>query len=251
MTGIVAFVGKNGSGKSLAAVELVILPALARGRAVLSNTPVFASVDDRHRPHRGCDRACLADAQGSRKLHSAYRPLESWTQLSDRLEDTTVFLDEMSSMFESRESSKMPTQLVTRFQQLRRSNSQIVWTAPNWGRADKVVRQVTNAVWLCKGSFPKRVTREDEWGQNRVFSWSMFDAAEFDEFNTGSALRQEKGTVRPVRRRWYVRSRHEAQHRYATGHYVDLLDHVDQFGTCMNCGGRRNRPTCKCPKDAL
>lgn len=257
-----AFVGANGGGKTLAMVESMVLGSWERGRPVCANLALF--------PERLGYSAEL------------FVPLESWTQIPD-LRGVTLCLDEISSVLPSRQAMSVPPQLVRILNQLRKGDVELGWTAPNWSRCDVLLREVTQAVTVCRGSFPDRWQRVDSgparlnraklvgaawehcegcdgvehdgcrmaperplradagWGPNRYFVWSTYDAMEFDEF-TYSAVKD----VRPRRRRHYWRPRHSADLAYNTLDAVDLLDHLDDVGLCVVCGGTRSRPRCSC-----
>lgn len=246
---ITAFVGPNGSGKTLAMVEYGVLPRLSRRRIILGNITIFASPDDAHLPAE------------ERRTHPQWRPLKSWRQIDGTMTGVVLLLDEISSMFDSRESGKMPTQITTRLQQLRKKDNCIFWTAPDWDRCDKVLRHVTNNVVLCSGLLPKKVMQEwqdpddptapvereaAEWGSARIMRYKRYNRASFDEFRVADANSDKKGSLRSIDRSWYRRERHQAQHMYDTYEQVDLLDHLDQYGTCIDCGGSRRRPACSC-----
>lgn len=238
-----AFVGKNGGGKTLAMVEGMVLRSWAAGRPVCANLALF--------PER------LGYSQ------DLYLPLESWKQIPD-LKGTTLCLDEISSVLPSRQAMSVPPQLVRILNQLRKGDVQLGWTAPNWSRCDVLLREVTQAVTVCRGSLPDRWQRidsgparfnrakltdsagkalraDDGWGPNRLFFWSTYDAMEFDEF-TYSAVKD----VRPRARRRFWRPRHSADLAYNTLDAVDLLDHLDDVGLCVGCGGTRSRAKCSC-----
>lgn len=239
-----AFVGPNGGGKTLAMMESLVLPSWKSGRAVVANMAL--------RPERlGFDSAL-------------YVPLESWRQIPD-LAGVTLCLDEISSVLPSRQAMSVPPQLIRVLNQLRKGDVQLGWTAPNWARCDVLLREVTQAVTVCRGSWPDRWEREatteggrlgrprkvDDggqprradagWGPNRYFVWRTYDAMEFDEF-TYSAVKD----VRPRRVLHYWRPRHEADLAYDTLEAVNLLDHLDDVGLCVGCGGTRSRPRCSC-----
>jgi hypothetical protein len=233
-----AFVGPNGSGKTLAGVELVVKPALLRGRRVVSTCPIF---------------------------HPLASTLDSWRDIPD-LEHCVLFLDEISSSFPSRGAMQLPSMLVTVMQQLRKRDVDVVWTAPNWARADVVLREVTQDVTVCKGQMGdkfKRVrgippiwrpwsdkarepdgsaeTWPADWPANSLFRWVTYDAQAFDEFTLHAVT-----NLRPIRRYWYWRPWHDAQYLYDTAEHVVLLDNVDDVGVCLVCGGNRRRPVCSC-----
>lgn len=233
MEPIAAFVGMNGSGKTLALVHQAVLPAIQKGMGVLSNMPIFASADDVHLP------------TDERKLHPAFTPLESWRQIDGNLRGHIVVLDEVSSMFDSRDSGKVPTQLVTRLQQLRKGDNAVVWSAPDWDRADKVLRRVTLGVTMCRGFLPVQVEGRI-WRSNRLFRWRHYNGLKFEEFSAASAQSDKKNSLRCDRSAWHWRAKHASQALYDTYADVGLLDHLDQYGSCIDCGGTRRRPACSC-----
>jgi hypothetical protein len=239
MTGapIRAFVGPNGGGKTLAAVTLVVEPALRAGRRVVATCPI------KH------PRASL---------------LESWRDLPD-LHDCVLLLDEVTSQLPSRQSMSAPSQLVRMVNQLRKVDVDLAWTAPNWSRADVALREVTQSVTVCRGQLPDRWLRVPErppwwrlsgerlregdkplrgsarWPSNRLFRWLTYNAVGFDEF-TYRAVKD----VKPLAREWYWRPWHVDQYLYETLAAVELLDHLDDVGVCLACGGSRSRPKCRC-----
>lgn len=244
--GIRAFVGPNGSGKTLAAVALACEPAWREGVPVVSNLTLS--------PDRlGFDA-------------SLFVPLRSWRQIS-ALRDCVLLLDEVQATFPSRESQRMPAELGRVLNQLRKPNVQLVWTGPAWARADLLIRECTQYVTLCRGYLPDVWVREpaprfsrrvltDErgrrervrttgWLPNRLFRWTTFDAFQFEEF---TARRAEK--MRSVSNRWYWRSSHLHDQAYATGENVALLDHLDVSGICAVCDGQRSRHRCTCEAPA-
>jgi hypothetical protein len=240
--GIRAFVGPNGSGKTLGAVVLNALPAWRRGIPVVSNMTLDPAAI-------GLDPALFI-------------PLTTWRQIPE-LRDCVLIVDEIQATFPSRESARMPAELARMLNQLRKPNVQLVWTGPAWARADLIIRECTQYVTLCRGMLPDRMVRQPGvvarfppalkvdgraqrvettgWLPNRLFRYVTFDATAFEEFTLGKA---EK--LRPMSRRFYWRTAHPEQACYVTGEQVSLLDHIDEFGTCMQCGGNRRRPACSC-----
>ena len=234
-----AFVGPNGGGKTLAAIVLAVEPALASGRPVVATCSIE---------------------------HPNARRLESWRQIPD-LRDCVLFLDEISSALPSRGSMAAPAQLVRTINQLRKVDVQLVWTAPNWARADVMLREVTQEVTACRGFIgdpyerepgvppwwrplgrklvddetDRPVRRSPRWPSNCLFRWVTYDAAAFDEFSLHAVKK-----LRPTERMWYWRPWHEAHNLYNTLEGVSLLDHVDETGVCVACGGMRRRPPCSC-----
>lgn len=174
-----AYIGPNGSGKSFAAVYDSML-SLDHGRPVLStcrlldfrdpgSCPGGAFCDDPpgHRLQRF--RWELAEqADGSppvltgvledtgrvhEKAHPFYVPWRTYTQLLG-WRDGDVFADEITGFASSREIKNMPPQVANYLVQLRRRNVVLRWTTPSWGRADVIIREVSQAVTLCVGHVP-------------------------------------------------------------------------------------------------
>jgi len=237
-----AFVGANGGGKTLAAMAMVVAPALRDGRKVVST--------------------CEID-------HPNASVLTSWRELT-RLENCVLLLDEISSSLPSRSFSSVPPQLIRMLNQLRKVDVECVWTAPNWARADTVLREVTQRVTLCKGFVPDRyvrdfgvppwykpyapraigidgrpVKRSPRWPSNSLFRYRTYDAQAFEEFSVNVTK-----TLRPLESHWYWRPWHDDQYLYSTLDSVSLLDHVDDIGVCMGCGGSRKRHICSCDRQA-
>lgn len=242
MFSIRAFVGPNGGGKTLASVQMSAIPAWEEGRPVVANFELMPEV--------------LGFSP------DLYQPLQSWREIPD-LYGCTLILDEITSVLPSRQSMSLPPQLARVLNQLRKADVQLAWTAPDWRRADTILREVTQAVTVCRGLIPDRYERQPDrrmfpraqrdddgrrvewsagWKPNRLFVWSTWDAMEFEEFSSTEANRH-----RPVKVRRYWRSRHGAHLAYDTRQSVELLDHLDDVGTCVVCGGHRSRAKCKCP----
>lgn len=259
---IVGYVGANGAGKTLAMVEDLVVPAMARRVPVLSNL------------HLDYERAV---------------PLRSWRQLAEpasacecaaaRLGRAcghlavfngpgVVLLDEISSVLPSRQAMTLPPQLLRILNQLRKAEVQLGWSAPAWARADLALREVTQAVCVSRGYLADRYLRKPErrrfpftppllrgedgrpqkvpgWASNRLFSVTYYDAVEMDEFSYGRVE-----DVKPRMHRYYWRPAHRAHLLYNTLEGVDLLDHVDDSGACLTCGGSRKRRVCACELDS-
>jgi hypothetical protein len=245
---IQAFVGLNNSGKTLGAMALAVLPVLEAGGDALTT--------------------CHID-------HPRARPFTQWRELvwmekerqarrnaGEELASLVVFLDEITSALPARQAMSLPPQLARLFNQLRKVNVQLVWTAPNWARADKLLREVTGTVTVCRGMFPDRYKRgpdgkaklRDEaghavrapraWAPNRVFRFRTYSAEDYEEFTLARAAK-----LRPVSKTFYVRKAHAAHLLYDTFEAVELLDHVDDAGLCVACGLPRPRGKCVCSPD--
>jgi hypothetical protein len=276
-----AFVGANGGGKTLAMVEGMVLPAWADGVRVVGNMrlyPAVAGFDKalameiyswrdivrvgvrndrdgralRERPSGGPVDEDQAVAEG---LAPSELPLWSITDN----ESCVLVVDEISAMLPSRQSMSLPAQLGRELNQLRKSDVEVGWTAPNWSRCDSFLREVTQEVTVCKGSWPDKWLRDEQnkivrdihgekvrypkrgWEPNRLFRFATFDARDFDEFSYSTVK-----DVVPKRRARYWRPKHVAQYCYDTLQPVGMLDHLDDVGQCVVCGGSRSRPKCSC-----
>jgi hypothetical protein len=257
---IQAFVGANGTSKSYAAMHQMVIPGWRQGQVCWSNLQLYPE-------------ALGFPAQ-------LYRRLVSWRQLAT-IVNANLFLDDISSVLPSRESRSVPPDLVRRLNQLRKADSAVAWTAPAWGRCDLVLREVTRAVTVCHSFFPDGWTRQsgtvswrhpsgvvlvDEagrkvrsssgWEPRRLFQWTTYDADEFSgEF---TAAVQKKVKARSSKLHWrpaawtFGQGRSEmVQDAYGTMEEVGLLDHLDDVGVCVACGGQRSRARCSCAREIV
>ncbi len=233
---ISAYIGYNGGGKSLGAMVFEAAPALRRGVPVVSTVAI---------------------------AHPLYRPLTSWRQIWE-LHDCVLLLDDISAQFPARGAMTVPPQLVVKMNTLRHDNVQVVWTGPSWTRADVVLREVTQEVTECRGYLPDKWVRQSVvvdhgwtaprlkvgrravpanpmWRPHRLFKFVTHDATRFTEYTEAKVK-----DLKPKRERWYYRPFHGEQFLYDTVAPVNLLDHVDEGGWCLACGGKRRTRTCSC-----
>lgn len=198
-----------------------LIPSLNRGRQVLSTCPLF-------------------DVDGSPA--PSYTALTDWRQLV-KAEQCDVFIDEVTGFAGSRESSAMPPQIAHLLNQLRKRDCTVSWTTPNYARADVILREVTQLVTVCNGYLPK-YDQETRWAKNRMFRWVSYDAKAYDDFSMNMA---EK--LKPVASQMFLRTRKRNLHvqaRYDTLGFCSLMNHIDDAGRCMECGGKRSAPRCDC-----
>lgn len=262
-----AYVGPNGHGKTLAMVYDT-LPTLEIGRPVLSTVRLLDYRNPRDCPGGdACDdlanheitrrRPVLVEETGALEfisyktgqIHAASHPFYvRFTDYSQLLNwsDGDVLMDEVTGVASSREVASMPVQVANYLVQLRRRNVSLRWTAPAWGRADKIIREVSQAVTLCLGSFSKRRPSEPGspprlWADRRLFNLRTFDAALMDEFEA----RRADGVV-PEINQWWWRPGCLAPDAYDTLDPVTALGWANDAGLCMVCGGKRMHPKCGC-----
>jgi len=241
-------------------VEREALPALASGREVWSNFRIGS-------PHDPTDW-----------LPGAYS-LTHPEQLLE-LRSCTVLLDEITSVFPARQAMSLPPDVQRVLNQFRKRDITIGWSAPNWLRADKMLREVTQSVTTCRafgreffardrrghvmrydkdglaevpgygpvtGTAGKRVRWPNEWPPRVAFRFSTYAAVDFEEFSINAAQK-----IKATKREWYLRRRHQAYRSYSTLEELTLFGHLDESGICVHCGGTRKRKSCSCtPLDAF
>lgn len=243
-----AYVGANGGGKTLAMVHDT-LETLRAGRPVLSTVQLTDWRAVRACPGgRACDDEVSHDGPlgPHRAAHPLYVPFRDYRQLL-AFEGGDVLMDEVTGVASARESAGLPVQVVNFLVQLRRRDVLLRWTAPSWLRADKVIREVTQAVTDCAGYAAVTARRDDGtarlWRDRRLCRWETFDAFEFDEFST-----HRRQTTRPLVRQWLWRPGSMAERAYDTLDPVLALGTATEAGMCMVCGGKRALPRCDCER---
>lgn len=235
---ISAYVGPNGGGKS-AAMVFDTIPSLLSGRKVLSTVRLL----DFENPRLCDDDSCTsADHLTHYAAHPNYVPLTDWHQLLEA-EFCDILMDEVTGVASSRESSGMPSAVANLLVQLRRRDVVLRWTAPSWTRADKIIRECTQAVTLCQGYLAVADKNQDRmWRRRRLFKWKTYDAAAFEEFSLGKA---EKLDVWVSQMYWAPTQ--TVFDAYDTDDAVMSIGHVLDSGRCATCGGKRQMVSCSCP----
>jgi hypothetical protein len=151
---ITAFVGVNGSGKTLTAIAFAISDQKRTGRPLVTNVGGL-SVD--------------------------HVPIEGVEELPDLMADLgtcNVVLDEAGAMFASRDTGRNKA-FEKSVQQLRKFDARLLWTAPAFARADKILREVTFDVILCQPIIKFRVPGK-AWPSTRLIFQKRFDVARLD-----------------------------------------------------------------------
>jgi hypothetical protein len=204
------------------------LPSLRAGRLVLSTV------------------ALLDQATGL--PHPAYVPLTSFDQLL-LAKNCDVLMDEVTGIANSRDSSKLPPAVQNLLVQLRRRDVVLRWTAPNWSRADKIIREVTQGVVECRGYFPGAPLPSEGssgvrlWAPNRLFSFSLYDTIDFDDWTTG-----KRDKLPPLSRQWFKGIGSDAFASYDTLDSVALVTHSDAENQCTGCGHKKRVEYCACDR---
>jgi hypothetical protein len=240
---IMGYVGANGGGKT-AAMVWDTLPTLDAGRPVLSTVRLL----DYDNP-RGCEGCPVCEygaldlGESHRAAHPLWIPLTDWQQLLEA-EHCDVLMDEVTGVASSRESYAMPAPVANKLVQLRRADVVVRWSAPNWARADKIIRECSQAVTFATGHLPVAAvdeTGERQWRNRRLFRWRTYDASEFEDFTVG---KREQLAALQTDLHWGPKSLVFAA--YDTFDAVLSIGTVTDGGRCYRCGGRRTVPQCRC-----
>lgn len=240
---IMGYVGPNGTGKSAIMVYDTI-PSLEYGRPVLSTVRLL----DYNNPRSCDDPLCSYPSHPDHQAaHPLYVPFTDFGQLLD-WRDGDVLMDEVTGVASSRDSMSggMPSPIANMLVQLRRRNVSLRWSAPSWGRADKIIREVTQAATLTTAYLPvPKPVKEGEppslWGMRRLIVARTYDALLMDEFD---AHRADSAPHMIWGAYWGPGS---AMFRaYDTLDAVTNLGYANDYGTCLNCGGARPKRKCDC-----
>lgn len=236
------YVGRNGGGKTASAVG-ALLPSLAAGRPVLSNVRILDYENPRPCDSRSCWCRSMPDDRKHGAKHPLYTPLTKWRQVVEA-EHCDILCDEVSTMLSSRDVGGLPSEVEAVLQQCRKPDVTFTATAPAYGRADKVLRDVMQLVVFCKPSryFRTRAADADRiWYQNRLFRQSGYDAAELEAFENG---KRDKVPILWQGFWWGPGSpRFEA---YDTYEAVPLMGARANRGPCIECGLKRSGTIATC-----
>jgi hypothetical protein len=244
------YVGRNGSGKSLAAVYDT-LPDLDAGLPVLSTVRLL----DFRNP-RPCDDDNCRDlwhgAEGHMAAHPLYVPFTDWPQLlkwppGGKDGSGTVIMDEITGVADSNENASLPAAAATHLAQLRRADCAVRITGLNFVRASKRIREAVSAVTRCQSSLPVTVYHADGsaklWRARRLAKWVTYDAQSLpmDDITDAAYLKADRlGSGR----HWIPESL--ALKAYDTFAPVLSVGTVTDSGRCAYCGGNRRAPECSC-----
>lgn len=216
------YVGPNGGGKSLCMVS-DLLPSLDSGRTVLSTVK-------------------LLDYRTG-EAHKSYVPFTDFSQLLDA-EHCDVVMDEIVGIANSRDAAKLPAPVQNVLVQLRRRDITLSWSAPSWARADKVIREVTQAVTECRGYYPGRGGAVSEsgvrlWAPRRVFKFRTYDTVDFEEWTAG-----KRDKLQHLAGEWFKGPGSRAFAAYDTLDSVSMVAGGDP-DNCEFCGKRKRAEYCK------
>lgn len=225
--GVMAYVGPNGGGKTLCAVQDT-LPALIAGKPVWSNTPLID-------PRTGFPFA-------------SYRQIEHADQLLEIDGGAEVILDEIATVANSRESQRLDPRFQIAFQQLRKRGAVVRWTAPDFARADLIFREVTQSITECRGHYTDRRSALDQWGlpdpwaPKRLFRRATYEALEFAQWSAG-----KRDAAKPEVVEWCYpkKMKMDPRQAYRTLQGVDKVAGILVDGNCAHCGKKVRAEYCK------
>lgn len=248
-----SYIGPNGSGKS-ALMVMDVLP-------VLDGQPWKCTNPAHLHTQRGIfegERRVLSTIKllDGGQPHRLYDPLSEWRQVIEA-EHADIVLDEITGVASSRASMGMPLQIQNKLNQLRRADTPMSWSAPNWARADSIIRGCTQLVTDCRGFFPDRSLLKGDappaWLPKRLFKARSFNAVDFDEWTAAKASQNTSGaTIKPLRPsvvQWWWGPGSRVFSSYDTLDSVNRVGEVLDSGRCADCGGTRQAPKCFCPRD--
>lgn len=121
--GLIFYTGLFGTGKTLSATKYVISTAKRYGLNVISNISL----------------------QGIK-----YTPLINYQQILNAPPYSIIFIDEISTLWNSREYKSFPMEVLFQMLQNRKSHIQFISTAQRFEHVDKLLRDVASYVVDCK-----------------------------------------------------------------------------------------------------
>ena len=226
---IMGYIGTSGHGKSASLVR-DSLYSLALGRRLLSTVEILDE-------HTG-------------NPHPLYTPFTAFRQLDDFF-DGDILMDEITGIMDSHDSA-MPKRVRKLLPQMRRRRVLVRWSGIDWDNSNRRLRQMTQAVTVCRGYLPLRNSGE-MWSPNRLFRLKTYDAQKMMRSEDAQVLSKTAplvGSKGPRIRKpsclvkeWWRGSGSLAFDSYQT---MGLVLSVD--GGCPDCGGRIPETVCKCPR---
>lgn len=177
--GLRIYVGMFGTGKSLSAVRYVRANARKYGLNVISNI-------------------VLKDIP--------YTPLVNYKQIIDAPPNTIILIDEVSTVFNARSWKDFNINLLFQLLQCRKNRKQLVCTAQRFGHVDKLLRDITAEVIVCRKNW-------------RVCRNYAYDGADYE--NTPAQF-----AIKPLWRLAYSAT-DDLYHSYDTDEIIDNAKKAD------------------------
>lgn len=170
-TPITAYLGVNGSGKSLSAIAFALADQQRKGRPLITNM-IGLSADHLHITEVAELPDLMLEVGREYLSPKTGRPL-----------GMNIVLDEAGAMFSSRDAGPQKKAFEKTVQQLRKYRARLLWTAPTFARADKILREVTFTAVLCTPVI-KRAVPDDPWPSTRLILQKAFDVSRLDTSST-------------------------------------------------------------------
>jgi hypothetical protein len=216
-----AYVGPNGHFKTATMIRDTI-PSLRQGRPCLSTVAILGPDGN---------------------PHPLYIPFTHWDQLRT-FEFGDLILDEIVGVASSRDSG-LPPDIQNVLMQLRRRDVNMRWTAPDYARAEKLIREVSQGISVCHGYAPDRKAlkvpdaegRIRSWAPNRLASVITYDGKDMAAFNSSETSRSR---LKPRIREWYWAPKTGVFEAYDTYAGVTQVSYM-----CPVCGKKPVTPTCR------
>lgn len=150
-----------------------------------------------------------------------------------------VLMDEVAGVASARQSAGLPGPVEVFLQKLRKADLRLRWTAPSWSRADRIIRECTEAAAMCRGYLPRPVAGRD-WPSNSLLKVRLLDAATVEDLTSGVVKQANSLNLA-----WAWLKNTPAKDAYDTLGRVMSLPLIEG-GRCVACGGRRSVPACSC-----
>jgi hypothetical protein len=163
---ITAYIGVNGSGKSISALAFALRDQERHGRPLITN---MVGLSAHHAWIEDVEQ--LPDLMGE----VANRHLSPRTGQPLGM---NIVLDEAGAMFAARDTGRNKA-FQKACQQLRKYRARLLWTAPTFARAEKILREVTFTAVLCQPLWQRSV-RDDPWPSTRLILQKGFDVSRLD-----------------------------------------------------------------------
>lgn len=270
---IAIVLGRNGAGKTHAAVQEFVLPTWRAGRVVWSNTPLFPEEiglpEDLYQPlddplgqlprlGRHMKRMC-ADCGTRARKHVCRRcgslrvvdvprrhPDGGLWSITNNV-GVGLLLDECTAMFPSRETLTVPPQLQRLLKQFRKPDiGPVVITDTSWARIDLMIRETALTVIESHPLLPGLLSRKPStpwgWAQHRAFIRLAYDGEDYERADATG--RWDQCLPLTVKRRFWPRNIKRVFDAYDSWAGVEVADHVE----CPECFGRLARQSCKDPQ---
>lgn len=170
---ITGYVGRPGKGKTLL-MTWDLRKAMARGRKVYANYPIL----------------------GGRYWHDLEQVYG--------VRNGVIGMDEAGSIVNSRKWEKLPEDVVRQWQQSRKLGLDLFFTAQAFTGVDKILRGITNLVWVCQG------------GLLGIHYADCYPAELAERIQTMPELTKEQVKGWRIARRWYMPAFMKSANEYDT-----------------------------------